>query len=98
VQVFFRGSEGIRRFREIAAHTELSGNDRGLPTLLEYAALLRNRRREIRNEMPVFGENPSLKTELDLVGTELARIEAVLETELKRAQQRVRKLKEEGDE
>jgi len=97
VQVFFRGADGIRRFREIAGHTNLSGNDRGLPPLLEYAARLRNRKRDIQKEMPVWGENPSLKTELDLVEAELARIGALLEAELKRARQQVRQMKEGDD-
>ena len=98
VQVFFRGKEGIRRMREMLGHGELSGNVRGLAPLLEYAAFLRGRQREIHREKPLLGKNPNLETEEMLVKTELDRVRSVLETELKEARRHLRQFKQERGE
>lgn len=98
VQVFFRGKEGIRRFQELVGQAELSGNVRGISPLLEYAALLRNRKREIQETIPILGTNPSLQVELQLVESELERIEIVCETELKASRKRLRELRQSNGE
>ena len=89
VQVFFRGKEGIRRFREMLGRAELAGNVRGLSPLLEYAAFLRRRLRQIRREKPILGKDQSLEIEEELVKNELARVRKVLETELKEARRQL---------
>ena len=82
VQVFFRGKEGIRRLGNFLGKAEASGNIREIPPLLEYTAALRNRLREIRNENVVLGEKQALDLEEQVVMSELARMEKVLEMEL----------------
>ncbi len=97
VQVFFRGKEGIRRFREMLGHAELAGNVRGLAPLLEYAAFLRKRLRQIRREKPILEKEQSLEIEEKLVENEIVRVRNVLETELKEARRQLRGFDRDGD-
>ena len=97
VQVFFRGKEGIRRFREMLGHAEMPGNIRGLAPLLEYAAFLRKRLRQIRREKPILGKDQSLEIEEKLIENEIVRVRKVLEAELKEARRRLRGFDRNGD-
>ncbi len=97
VQVFFRGKEGIRRFREMLGHAQLAGNVRGLAPLLEYAAFLRKRLRQIRREKPILGKDSNLEIEEKLVENEIARVRNVLEIELKDARRQLRGFDRNGD-
>ena len=97
VQVFFRGKEGIRRFRAMLGHAELDGNVRELPPLLEYAAFLRKRQRQIRREKPIIEKDQSLEIEEELVESEIERVRNVWENELKVARRRLSGLDRNGD-
>ena len=83
VQVFFRGKDGIRRLREMLGRTSPSGSVAEILPLLEYAASLRNRLREIRKEKPILGEDRGLEIEEKVIWKERARVEKILEIELK---------------
>ena len=92
VQVFFRGRDGIRRLQGMLGQVELSGDVREISTLLEYAAFLRARRRDIRRETLVCGGNPEVELEEKLVARELARIRNVLENELRGKRRQIKQL------
>ena len=97
VQVFFRGQEGIRRFREMLGHGELDGNIGALSPLLEHVAFLRRRLREIRQEKPILGEDSGLEVEEKLVESELSRAGIILKTALKEARKQLREFKRDDD-
>lgn len=98
VQVFFRGKEGIRRFREMMGTAEMPGGIRGLAPIMEYAEFLRKRRRQIRREKPILEKDQSLEVEEKLVENEIVRVRKLWETELREARRRLSGFDRAGDE
>ena len=98
VQLFIRGKEGIRRFRKMLGHAVLAENGQELSPLLEYAAFLRKRLRQIHREKPILGKDQSLEIEGKIVESEIERIRNVWETELREKRRQLSDFDRNGDE